>query len=184
MAEEDSGWGGTLWQAADLITPMAIRVAATLRLADHIAGGTTTIEGLAAATGTDADALGRVMDHLVKAGLLTRVEGGYGLTDLGAQLREDDPGGVRAWIDLEGAVGYADLCLVELLHTVRTGEAAYPRRYGRPYWDDLAADPRRAATFDALMGGRLGRTRRSSRPPTRGARSAISSTWAAATAPC
>lgn len=156
MGDDDSGWGGTLWQAADLITPMAIRVAATLRLADHIAGGTTTVEGLAEATGCDADALGRVMDHLVTAGLLTRAEGGYELTGLGAQLREDDPGGVRAWIDLEGAVGYADLCLVELLHTVRTGEAAYPRRYGRPYWDDLAADPRRAATFDALMGGRLG----------------------------
>ncbi|MFC7485072.1 hypothetical protein ACFQX7_40430 [Luedemannella flava] len=28
-----------LWAAADLVTPMAIRVAATLRLADHIAAG-------------------------------------------------------------------------------------------------------------------------------------------------
>ena len=37
MAEAATGWGGGLWAAADLVTPMAIRVAATLRLADHIA---------------------------------------------------------------------------------------------------------------------------------------------------
>jgi 2,7-dihydroxy-5-methyl-1-naphthoate 7-O-methyltransferase len=152
---DDSGWGGTLWMAADLVTPMAVRVAATLRLADHIAAGTTTADELAAVTGADADALGRVMDHLVTAGLLDRTDSDYGLTGLGEQLRDDHPGGVRAWIDLEGAVGYADLCMVELLHTVRTGEAAYPRRYGRPYWEDLAADPARAATFDALMSDRL-----------------------------
>ena len=40
MAENETRWGGELWAAADLITPMAIRVAATLRLADHIAAGT------------------------------------------------------------------------------------------------------------------------------------------------
>ena len=39
MAEEESRWGGALWAAADLVTPMAVRVAATLRLADHIAAG-------------------------------------------------------------------------------------------------------------------------------------------------
>jgi hypothetical protein len=34
MTGEATGWGGELWAAADLVTPMAIRVAATLRLAD------------------------------------------------------------------------------------------------------------------------------------------------------
>ena len=42
MADDTTGWGGTLWAAADLVTPMAVRVAATLRLADHIAAGTRT----------------------------------------------------------------------------------------------------------------------------------------------
>jgi 2,7-dihydroxy-5-methyl-1-naphthoate 7-O-methyltransferase len=62
---------------------------------------------------------------------------------------------VRAWIDLEGAIGRADLCFVQLLHTVRTGEPAFPRQFGQPYWDDLSADPALAASFDALMGARL-----------------------------
>ena len=34
-------------------------------------------------------------------------------------------------------------------------EAAYPRQFGQAYWDDLSADPARAASFDALMGDRL-----------------------------
>jgi hypothetical protein len=156
MAEETTGWGGELWAAASLVTPMAIRVAATLRVADHIAAGTRTAEALAAAVHADRDALGRTLDHLVTAGVLTREDPGtYGLTALGEQLRDDGPDAVRPWLDLEGAIGHGDLCFVDLLHTVRTGEPAYPRHFGRPYWDDLSADPQLGATFDALMGGRL-----------------------------
>lgn len=156
MAEQATGWGGGLWQAASLVTPMAIRVAATLRLADHIAAGTQTAEALAAAADADADALGRLLGHLVTAGVLSRAgDGSYGLTALGEHLRDDDPEGVRPWLDLEGAIGRADLCFTQLLHTVRTGEPAFPRQFGRPYWEDLSADPRLAASFDALMGVRL-----------------------------
>jgi len=156
MGEEASAWGGEIWAAADLVTPMAIRVAATLRLADHIGAGVVTAEALAAAVDADRDALGRLLGHLVTAGVLTRAAGGgYGLTPLGEQLRADHPGGVRAWIDLDGAIGRADLSFTELLHTVRTGEPAFPRRFGLPFWDDLSADAGRAASFDALMGGRL-----------------------------
>ena len=156
MTDEATGWGGELWAAADLVTPMAIRVAATLQLADHIAAGTQTAEALAATVDADRDALGRLLGHLVTAGVLTRSgAGGYRLTALGEQLRDDNPDGVRRWIDLEGSVGRADLCFVELLHTVRTGEPAFPRQFGLPFWDDLAADAGRAASFDALMGDRL-----------------------------
>jgi hypothetical protein len=42
MAEEKTGWDGDLWKAADLVTPMAIRAAATLRLADRIAACSAT----------------------------------------------------------------------------------------------------------------------------------------------
>ena len=156
MTEETTGWGGALWAAADLVTPMTIRVAATLRLADHITAGHTTAEALAGTVNADPDALGRVLNHLVTAGVLTRAGADYGLTGLGAQLRDDHPDGLRAWLDLDGAIGRADLSFVQLLHTVRTGEPGYPRQFGRPYWDDLSADPSLSASFDALMGGRLG----------------------------
>ena len=41
MTEHEEAWGGPLWPAADLITPMALRVAATLRVADAITAGVT-----------------------------------------------------------------------------------------------------------------------------------------------
>ncbi len=150
MAEE--GWGGPLWAAADLITPMAVRVAATLRVADLIAAGATTGRELAERLDVAADPLVRVLEHLVTAGFLRREAGGYALTDAGQWLRDDHPEGVRAAIDLTGALGHADLSVVELLHTVRTGEPAFDRFYGRGFWEDLAADAGRAASFDASMG--------------------------------
>ena len=151
--EQEQAWGGPLWSAADLITPMAVRVAATLRVADAITAGVTSGPELAARLAVAADPLVRVLDHLVTAGFLRRGQDGtYALTDAGQWLREDHPQGIRAWIDLEGAVGHADMSVVDLLHTVRTGEPAFPRHFGRGFWDDLAGHPGRAASFDALMG--------------------------------
>jgi hypothetical protein len=154
--EHTHRWGGELWAKADLVTPMAVRVAATLRLADHIVAGRRTTAALVSATGCDHDALGRVLNHLVTAGVLTRAATDtYALTATGEQLRDDHPDGLRPWLDLEGSIGRADLCFVELLHTVRTGEPAFDQRFGRSYWDDISADAARGASFDALMGGRL-----------------------------
>ncbi|HLV74590.1 MAG TPA: methyltransferase [Vulgatibacteraceae bacterium] len=156
MADQETRWGGSLWAAAGLVTPMAIRVAATLRLADHIAAGRRTAGELAAAVEADPDALERLMGHLVTAGVLTRAgNGSFALTAMGESLRESHPDGLRAWLDLEGAIGRADLCFTELLHTVRTGEPAYPRRFGRTFWDDLSTVEELGRSFDALMGGRL-----------------------------
>jgi len=73
-----------VYAMADLVTPMAIRVAATLRVADHIAQGLRTARGIADAVHADADALDRVLRHLTVAGLLSRDgSGGYALTPHG-----------------------------------------------------------------------------------------------------
>jgi SAM-dependent methyltransferase len=152
----EQAWGGPLWPAADLITPMALRVAATLRVADAIAVGVTSGPSLADHLAVDADALMRVLDHLVTAEFLARDgAGGYSLTDAGQWLRDDHPQGVRASVDLDGAIGHADLCMVELLHTVRTGEPAFPRYFGHDFWTDLDQHPDRAASYNALMGGQF-----------------------------
>jgi hypothetical protein len=144
---------GGLRAMADLATPMAVRVAATVRVADHIAAGRRTAAAIARAAGVHAGALDRVLRHLVTAGLLTRdAAGAYATTELGEQLRDDHPAGKRKWLDIGGGVGRGDLCFVELAHTVRTGEPAYPVRYGRSFWADLDGDPALSASFDALMG--------------------------------
>lgn len=152
----DEVFPARLWAMADLFTPMALRVAATLRLADHVASGAASVPALVERTDSDPDALGRLVEHLVALGVLER-DGSEALsvTDFGEQLREGHPGDGRAWLDIEGAVGRGDLSALRLLDTVRTGRPAYSLMYGRGYWEDLAAEPSLAESFDALMGSRL-----------------------------
>ncbi|GAA4580152.1 methyltransferase [Planotetraspora phitsanulokensis] len=152
MASEGSA-DVSLGRVADLVTPMAVRVAATLRVADHMTHGRRTAKELAEAVNADADVLDRLLRHLVSAGVLARDgAGGYALTPLGESLRDDHPSGLREMLDVEGAIGRADLSFVHLLHSVRTGRPAFPEQFGRSFWDDLAADPVRTASYDAQMG--------------------------------
>jgi SAM-dependent methyltransferase len=137
---------------ADLATPMAIRVAATLRIADHIAAGSTTAGALAGASDCDEQTLDRLLRHLVTLGLLARsAAGDYSLTELGTELRDDHPLRARSWLDIDGGVGRAELAWVQLLHSVRTGEAAFPALYGRDFWDELSTDEQRSAAYDDEM---------------------------------
>jgi hypothetical protein len=141
-----------LWTMASMGTPMAIRVAATLGLADHVADGVGTAAELARVVKADPDALERLLRYLSVRGLLSREEsGGYTLTALGEPLRDDHPSGVRRLLDIEG-FGRGELAFVKLLHSVRTGEAAFPELYGHTLWEDLAADSRLAEAFNGSLG--------------------------------
>jgi hypothetical protein len=138
---------------SDLVTPMALRVAATLRVADHLARGPRSADQLAQAAGVDSDGMGRLLRHLGKVGVLSRDdEARYALTADAEPLRDDHRSGLRTMLDVGSAVGRADLCLVQLLHSVRTGEAAFPVQFGNAFWEDLDSDPHRRASFDVQMG--------------------------------
>lgn len=63
-----------LYELTDLITPMAIRVAATLRVADRIASGLTTLTELAAEVKAEPDALGRLLRYLAARGVFAEPE--------------------------------------------------------------------------------------------------------------
>nr|WSY51619.1 methyltransferase [Streptomyces sp. NBC_00886] len=145
-----------LWRMADLVTPMSVRVAATFRVGDHIVAGRKTSEAIAEAAELDAVALDYVLRHLVTVGLLSGDDKEYELTDKGQALRSDHPGPQRALIDLEGAIGRADLSFVELAHVVRTGQPSHPVRFGVPFWDELASNKSLAESFNSLMAGNIG----------------------------
>jgi hypothetical protein len=129
-----------------------VRVAATLRLADHLSGGPRSPEALAEATGANAGALDRLLAHLVTVGVLDRVDGGYALTELGAVLRSDDPSRLRDVLATDSPLGRAELAFIHLLQSVRTGAAGFPEQYGADFWADLLVDPDRSAAYDADMG--------------------------------
>jgi len=141
-----------LFSLSDLTTPWALRVAAMLRIADLIAQGATGVDELAGKAGVDSRALGRLLRHLTCRGVFGEPEPGiFTLTEAGVQLQDSHPGGLRAWLDPEGAGGRMDEAMSAMLAAVRTGEPSYALAHGRGLWDDLAADPEVAASFDRLM---------------------------------
>ncbi|MDA3628423.1 methyltransferase [Saccharopolyspora sp. WRP15-2] len=142
---------------ADLATPMAIRVAATLSLVEHAGSAGATAEQLAAETATSTPALRCLLDHVVAVGVfaLDDASGRYRPTELGAQMSEDSSEGIKPLLDINSAGGRADLAFVELLGTITTGSPAYPHRYGRDFWADLDAEPELRRSFDAQMNWRF-----------------------------
>lgn len=139
-----------LYALTDLSTPWCLHAVATLRVADHIATGTTGVDDLAAAAGCDADALSRVLRHLVSRGVFEQpAPGRFALNETAQQLL--DPG-VRLGLDLDGIGGRMAHAWGSLLTAVRTGRPAYHEVFGRPFWEDLDAHPDVAESFDALMG--------------------------------
>jgi 2,7-dihydroxy-5-methyl-1-naphthoate 7-O-methyltransferase len=137
-------------ELSDLCTPWCVHVVATLRIADHIAAGTTHIDSLATASGADRDSLYRVLRHLVSRGLFEEPSRGrFALNEVARALLEQP---VRLGLDLDGFGGRMAYAWGTLLSAVRTGKPAYHEVFGREFWDDLDAHPDIAAGFDALMG--------------------------------
>ncbi|MGH3437400.1 MAG: glycosyltransferase [Sciscionella sp.] len=57
----------------DLVTPMAVRTAATLHLADLMTDGSVPVDELARLSGSDPDALGRLLQQRVCRGVFTEL---------------------------------------------------------------------------------------------------------------
>ncbi|MFO7251646.1 MAG: methyltransferase [Actinomycetes bacterium] len=127
---------------ADLIRPNAVRAAAALKLADHLADRPMTAGELAERTGTHEGMLGRLLRYLVDLGILAADDAGrYTVAELGEPLRRDHPQSVGQYLSAEGLFGRIELGLVGLLHSVRTGEPCHAAVFGRDYWDEINNDP-------------------------------------------
>jgi 2,7-dihydroxy-5-methyl-1-naphthoate 7-O-methyltransferase len=140
---------------AGLATPMALRVAVTLGLPDRLLGDGVPADAVAAELGVSAVALDRLFGHLVTLDIAERTVDGYRTTDFGAHLCADAGNGLIDLLHLDAAGGRAELAFVELAHTIATGEAGYPRRYGQDFWADLSQHPHLRESFDRQMNWRL-----------------------------
>lgn len=147
----------TLFDMAGILRPAAIRAAATLRLADHIAAGTTAAADLAGLVSADPDRLTRLLRYLAALGVFERTGGDhYTLTEMGELLRSDGPMSVRAMLDTDGVLGRADLGTMDLVHTMRTGRPSYEKVFGTDFWSDVQRDPAYAESLEAVLGSGVG----------------------------
>jgi 2,7-dihydroxy-5-methyl-1-naphthoate 7-O-methyltransferase len=135
----------------DLIPAYALRAAASLGLADLIAQGCDSAESLAAAAGSNLDAMRRLMRYLCIRNVFAGGDDGrYGLTDFSVLLLDGHPSGLLRALDASGYAGRFDRTIAELTGVIRTGEPAYPQLFGHSVYTDLDADPAIAASFDIM----------------------------------
>ena len=134
-------------------TSRAVCVAAKLGIADQLQSGPKTVAELAAATGTHAPSLYRIMRALTGAGVFKREsDDRFALTPLSETLVTGVPGSMRWFIMSElGQEHYP--AWGNLLHSVKTGEIAFDNFFGKDIWQYFAENPADAAVFNDSMSG-------------------------------
>lgn len=135
----------------DVRPAQAIAVLNHLGVADLLADGPIDVAALAAATGTHAMTLYRLLRYVAMHGVFTETSPRFfALTPMASLLRSGAPGSVY-W-RVEGDVSVKPwLPWEEWLETVHTGEPAYERMHGRTYWEALVTDQHARKMFDLSL---------------------------------
>ena len=129
----------------------AIHVAATLGIADLLAGGPRTVDELAAETETHGPSLYRLLRALASVGIFHEEEGRrFALTPMAELLRSDVPGSLRGWAAFIGRPYFRESWSA-LEHSIRTGENAFQHVHGTDVWSYRAERPEESAIFDRAM---------------------------------
>lgn len=128
----------------------AVYVAAELGIADLLAEGQLTAAELADSTETHPDALYRVLRALASVGIFTEdADGRFSLTPLADCLQSNRPDSLRSFGIMAGAEFYESWG--DLLHSVRTGEPGFQKRFGAPFFQYMTEHPERHAVYDNAM---------------------------------
>jgi hypothetical protein len=137
--------------ATHLLLARCLAMVAEAGIADLLAAGPRTATELAARSGLNADALGRVLRFLASQGFFAGDEDQhFRLTPLAEALRADVPGSLRERLRLP----LQDLVwrtYQELPHALFTGEPAFDHAFGEPFFSYLAGHPDLNAIFDRAM---------------------------------
>ena len=132
----------------------ALYVAAKLLIADQLADGPVSAEGLAHSCGVHAPSLQRVLRALASLGVFAQdAEGRFDHTPLSRGLCTNATGSLREFIVMLGEA-QSWQSWGEVMHSVRTGEPAFDKVFGASQFDYLAAHPEAARNFDAAMAER------------------------------
>ncbi len=134
----------------------AIYAAAKFSIADHLKDGPKSVNELAEATSTNADALYRLLRALASKGIFAEGESRqFSLTSLAELLQSDVPGSKRALALMSGDEQFH--AWAEIEYSIQTGKIAFEKVYGKPIFDYLSDNPDKARIFDAAMVGIHGR---------------------------
>jgi hypothetical protein len=133
--------------------PRCLHVVADLGIADALDDVPRTAEELAAATGTHANALHRVLRALSAFKIFQANGAGWMHTPASRLLRSDHPQSMRSFVRMIGMPMYWEV-FKSLEYTVRTGLSAGEKLVPGGLWGYLAADPERNRIFNEAMIGK------------------------------
>ncbi len=139
--------------ASGFIGSAALYTATELGIADHLASGPQTTAHLANATGTNEDALYRVLRLLASLGIFVESSPRcFGLTPAAAPLRSNVAGSARGVARFLPDPFHFRI-YANLLDAVRTGTPAANTTLGMPVFEYLAGDPGYSRIFNDAMTG-------------------------------
>lgn len=128
-----------------------IWVAAELGIADLLIGGPSTVGELAVKTKTRPDPLCRVLRALASVGVFAEDDQGrFSLTPLAELLQSEAPESQRPFGIMMGAEFHGGWG--ELLHSVRTGEPGFEKRFGVPFFQYMTEHSEWHSIYDSAMG--------------------------------
>lgn len=136
-------------ELADHVVPIMLRAVCTFGVPDLLREGARSVDDLAHASGTNADALYRALRALATKGLFTESSPReFALTELGRLLRTD---GTLALGDAYPLLSAEIVAWADVEYTLKTGKPAFEHVFGRPYYDYVAEHPEHSARFDRAV---------------------------------
>lgn len=134
-----------------LLMSAAVHNVARLGIADLLAQGPRTAAQLAAKTGSNEDALNRLLRMLASVGVFAETAPGtYGLTPMSEALRTGVPGSMRDMVLFQGhAMQFKTWAA--LSYSIQTGKPAIEHVVGKPIFEYLPTDPDLQQVFNNAM---------------------------------
>ncbi|GGZ26467.1 methyltransferase [Streptomyces inusitatus] len=137
-------------QSWEYLNERALQTAVELGIPDLVADAPVPLAVLAEATGSQPDALKRMLRPLVSGGVLGLTdEGAYARTEKSAVLESGHPESLRSWYRLMYRITYR--MLDDPMVTLRTGRPSFESRFGNTYFGHFAENPEDGAIFNGAM---------------------------------
>jgi hypothetical protein len=127
-----------------------LHVVAELGVADALGDQPQSTEAIAKATGTDPQALYRVLRLLASVGIFEWKDGTWRHSDPSHFLRSNHPGSLRDYVRMLGLPVFWS-AFEDLEHSLRTGECAFTKRHPEGVFEYLANHPKEGQIFDSAM---------------------------------
>ena len=137
--------------ATGFVFTAALQPIARLNIADLLAEGPLPVSELARRTGSNEDALYRIMRVLASAGVFAETPGRvFGLTAMSECMRSDQPGSLREMI-VWMSNRFHFKVWAEMGYSLQTGKPAVEHIYQKPCFDALFGEPEIAYDFNTAM---------------------------------